>query len=574
MFSFRPTDLASTRFPADESEWPRGSSRRFLFGQALLCRPYHMPPPPRAASNSSNPIVQTQEAEASGGRFLDESILESVYRRRGDGPIDALLELREREGRPIGDAEDLMALAIQLEESSSSALSTESNTEPKRHIALSEADQALVDFYTRYSEVPSWFDEPQIQRGQDVFCAYAPSIGASLFYRSLVPGFSIPKIAQVLLSTGYLAPPATESHVTKRLLDTGAFVAAVASSPHAIAPHSDAWIMALQVRILHAKVRRRLLQRGGRRPTQNGTVHSNGVDANNGDEPNSFRKPGDTSVAPRAWSIVEYGIPINQEDLAATLLGFSYNAMMGSEMILGQPWSVPERLDFLAFWRNIGWLLGIECLSGYETELFSSVDETKSPDATTWPPLDPCGPGWYPDDHDPLAHAYAMFGSILLHLTQPDATSVQIAHHLLRLGRPPSHISDDIPKSEKLRITDQGSSNSNEWFFFFRCYQCRRFAGHDLANALLLPYHPSWYRRLQISVLSTCYLWILRLYSWAASSRSPMRSTIVRFHRTQFHKLVAHWRKPPEAETIDGGPQKTNGSSVCSYAMVLPPRYE
>jgi hypothetical protein len=49
-------------------------------------------------------------------------------------------------------------------------------------------------------------------------------------------------------------------------------------------------------------------------------------------------------------------------------------------------------------------------------------------------PLDPCGPGWIEIDPNPIEYAYAMFASILLHLSKPDGTSVQVAHHLLQLG--------------------------------------------------------------------------------------------------------------------------------------------
>ena len=79
----------------------------------------------------------------------------------------------------------------------------------------------------------------------------------------------------------------------------------------------------LSVRFLHAKVRRRISQRTA--------------------EP---------------WDAEVFGVPINQEDLAATLLAFSINVIHGIEKTLGRPLSDAEQEDYLHLWRLIGWLMG------------------------------------------------------------------------------------------------------------------------------------------------------------------------------------------------------------------------
>lgn len=519
MLSFTPTNLGSTRFNPDETQWPPGSRRRYLFGQVLLFR-----------------------SVTEGGRHLDEDTLESVYRHQGDAVLDTVLELLQEEGRPIGHAEDLLALAATAMASSSTKTS-------------SKADRALALFYQHCCTIPAWVDGAAVQRGQNIFLANTPAIGASLFYRSLVPGFSLPKIAAVLLSTGYLVPPASEPQVQKRLRDTGAFLAAVALASPAqpsnpaddlCQPESPGWNLALHVRVLHAKVRHALLRR-----RQGGT---------------------------RQWKTNEFGVPINQEDLAATLLAFSYNTMLGCEMILGRPWCVQERLDFLHFWRYIGWLLGIHCVNDESTipKTFPNTG-TNEEDEAEWPPLDPCGPGWFPDEPDPLAHSNAMFGSILLHLSKPNATSVQIAHHLLRMGYAPKQNIDHTQGSAE--------SKSKEAWFYFRAYQCRRFVGNELADALLLPYHPIWYKRLQLRILSNCYLWFLRCYTWAALPCSPFRTTIVNFHRRNFVTFLTKWQQPqpphgvsfPATTATDDCKQEStvifSSTTSCPFAMVAPPQY-
>lgn len=83
------------------------------------------------------------------------------------------------------------------------------------------------------------------------------------------------------------------------------------------------------------------------------------------------------------------GVPINQEDMAATLLAFSINALDGVEFVGGMAVPKQDQEDYLALWRYIGWILGV----------YTSHDDDKALPCTTTttplpPSLDPCGPGW------------------------------------------------------------------------------------------------------------------------------------------------------------------------------------
>ena len=46
--------------------------------------------------------------------------------------------------------------------------------------------------------------------------------------------------------------------------------------------------------------------------------------------------------------------------MAATLLAFSYNVLVGIELIGGTPLPQQQQEDYLALWRYIGWLLGVD----------------------------------------------------------------------------------------------------------------------------------------------------------------------------------------------------------------------
>ncbi len=50
-----------------------------------------------------------------------------------------------------------------------------------------DTERLMIQFYDKYyNHVPEWTDWDQIQRGIDVFVTYAPAMGLSLYYLSLV----------------------------------------------------------------------------------------------------------------------------------------------------------------------------------------------------------------------------------------------------------------------------------------------------------------------------------------------------------------------------------------------------
>jgi hypothetical protein len=491
---YSATNIPSLRLPPEHT-WSPYARRRVLFGQPVMWHEYDQ-----------------------GGRHLTPAQL-APYRQQGDEEIDNILDLLHREGNAIRPGQDILVLAEQALEKSHQSEGT-----------LSAAERALIQFYHNYSCLPEWVDVDQLQRGQQVFLAYSPIIGISLYYRSLVPGFSISKIAAVLSSTGYLAPPASRESVQERLIDTGAFLAECFGNPASVTlvPNGAAWKAALHVRALHAKVRRGLLQR----PTS----------------------------SQRAWKTAELGVPINQEDMAATLLAFSANSLVACEMVLGFALSRQEREDYLATWRYIGWLLGVHVY--YPTEAPRKLSK-----AHRLRPLDPCGPGWNPKRADRIEHSTAIFESIVAHIMDPDASSVKIAHHLLRIGRKKMKEGEE----ESMNNVDgvKKKHSSDEFWFYFRCLQCRRFVGNALADALRLPVHPIWWRRWLLWGFSTTYFVLLTLYTAAALPWSPLRETIIRFHQKHTRQFVVDWQDS-HAKRMQA---KLGVTHSCPFAMVAPPQH-
>ncbi|PWN86524.1 hypothetical protein FA10DRAFT_224048, partial [Acaromyces ingoldii] len=172
----------------------------------------------------------------------------------------------------------------------------------------------------------------------------------SMLFAGLAGGFASPRIMTVLQATGYLeeetaerAPlsDAAKERTFKRLLETLQFILDImgtddslsspsaqakptSSGPYHVSRGGLGWAAATRVRFLHARVRQRLMQ---------------GKDAD-------------------AFSAT-CGIPINQEDLMATLGSFCV-APLWSLQRLGIPLSAQEREDFVALWRHVGFYMGIE----------------------------------------------------------------------------------------------------------------------------------------------------------------------------------------------------------------------
>lgn len=176
----------------------------------------------------------------------------------------------------------------------------------------------LSELVDELARPPEWVDWASIKRGQDIFVRYLPAATATLFHLSLVGGFSAERIARVVASTGYMNGSGRD--VLLRIAETAAFLACV-TEHGGLAAHQPGWLAALRVRLLHARVRRRLRRLG--------------------------------------WDSASWDEPINASQMAATQLAFSLNVLSGIEMLTGCTLAEQQAEDYLHLWRYIGYLLGI-----------------------------------------------------------------------------------------------------------------------------------------------------------------------------------------------------------------------
>ena len=540
------------------------------------------------------------------GRHYDAKQLEP-YRLIGDVEMDRILELNSKYKKASGDADagarfadtvdacERLYLAHYSTSTTNSNINNNNNNNDNSNTKnstinqtpLNDRDRAMIEFYRHYHDyTPKWVDWEQLQRGMDVFINYSIVAGQALYYLSLVPGFSIPKILKVLERTRYLTPPSSAEQVAVRLMDTGGFIATAMmtnrSTPasqyttmnanddedrsstssssttttfvpaQSLRPGGSAWKMALQVRALHAKVRRSILQ-------NNSTISSN------------------------EWDVDTYGVPINQEDMAATLLAFSVNVLMGIEFTAGVALSLQEQRDYIALWRYIGFLLGVETVEDdhdhdHRTQFtFSTCSDL--------PPLDPCGvyaggTGLDVDGDDCVVHARATLESMIVHLMQPNEASVKIAKHLLGVNRQRS-----TSGKGKISPADAGDES---FAYIYKCFMCRRHIGDPLADALELPKPGGVFSitRFCAYSLTTLMLIFLRVYTLATMKSSMFRRFVYsqhirmmdgflgawgRMHDERMRKAAVVAMKLKGLSNVQTGDSTTKYVYSCPFALVMPP---
>lgn len=224
--------------------------------------------------------------------------------------------------------------------------------------------QEAAALWRDMSTVPAWVDWPTIARGQRFLQHALPLASTSLFFVSLLGGYSSGAIVKVLVATGYLSHP---RRAFRRLLETFSFVCGVGLD---VTPGSDGWRRCAQVRVIHAAVRRRLPKVAGHR-----------------------------------------GVAVNQEDLCVTLLAFSYLVVYGVER-LGCRVDSDDREAYIHLWRYVGYLLGVDdrynpCLSfsTARTHLESIVVHIVQPDDHSRQLVD-CLLRIYPGSHAPEIFRY------------------------------------------------------------------------------------------------------------------------------------------------------------------------
>ncbi|PVH97390.1 hypothetical protein DM02DRAFT_685133 [Periconia macrospinosa] len=196
--------------------------------------------------------------------------------------------------------------------------------------------EKLQQLWDELTTTPDWVDWDQIARGQDVFYRYGIATITGLTYQSLLGGTSGSRVAEVLSRTGGFSIKIAR----RRLLETTQHVLECTKSLESIKTGGAGFASSLRVRLLHAKVRQRILQL--------------------------------VSMRPSYYSVEEYGVPINDLDCIGTIAVFSATLIWQSLPRQGIFLRQQEILDYLALWRLVALYMGTP------TEYFSTPIRAKA----------------------------------------------------------------------------------------------------------------------------------------------------------------------------------------------------
>jgi hypothetical protein len=173
-------------------------------------------------------------------------------------------------------------------------------------------------FLDETAALPEWAEPDLIARGENFFDLHWPLIVTFLFCGSLPNAYAAHRGAQVLFLTARL-----KTQVERRIFETAQFVLDVMAEG-GIGPAGHGVRTAQKVRLMHASIRQFILH---------------------------------DPIWQEQWD-PEWGVPINQEDLAGTLMTFSIQILDGFKRFR-IPVSAEEAEAYLHVWKVIGHVMGV-----------------------------------------------------------------------------------------------------------------------------------------------------------------------------------------------------------------------
>ncbi len=182
--------------------------------------------------------------------------------------------------------------------------------------AMADAPVDLRHLFEHLDQPPKWLSPQRMEAGAAALLRAGPAAGIVLGMKSLVLGYASPAGNKPLTFSGKL-----EEKTPRRLAETCRFVQAV-SQPGGMRRLGQGFQITVKVRIMHAQVRA-LIGRSG------------------------------------SWRVSDWGEPINQHDMLATVILFSAALVEGLRQ-LGYTITPREADDISHLWRYVGHVMGVE----------------------------------------------------------------------------------------------------------------------------------------------------------------------------------------------------------------------
>lgn len=224
-------------------------------------------------------------------------------RRIGDEPADRIVsELYS--GREVGAVNSMMHDLVKNDK-----------------ISADRLPSSLREFLESEAVLPTWADPRKIRIGEQLFWLHGPAMVLILFCYSLPFTYAARNEAQVLWLTGRLF-----THPGRRITETAQMLINV-MAPNGLRPSGSGIRTAQKVRLMHAGVRHQI--RASKEWKERET---------------EFGDP--------------LGDPLNQEDLAGTLMSFTWIMLDGLRK-LGISVSETQGEAYLHCWKAVGHILGV-----------------------------------------------------------------------------------------------------------------------------------------------------------------------------------------------------------------------
>lgn len=229
--------------------------------------------------------------------FLDQQ------RLVGDGPADAVVDRLVAEFGPE-KARELFTILIH-----------------NIDLPVTQVPSYVKDYFDQQGQPPNPIDFGRVRAGQKVFVDFGPAMSLMLYYKSLPTTYLDWRACETLAITGRLDDTRQWPTVfSRRVGETTQFLLDV-MNPGSLANGREGVQSTLKVRLVHASIR-----------------HFVGASP-------KFKES-------------EWQKPINQEDLAYTLLTFGLTMVQGARQ-MKLPMTDKQASDFYYAWRLVGHYLGI-----------------------------------------------------------------------------------------------------------------------------------------------------------------------------------------------------------------------
>jgi hypothetical protein len=186
-------------------------------------------------------------------------------------------------------------------------------------IVPDDMPKSVRDYLKKTAVLPDWADMELIERGEKFFDLHWPIVVTLLFCASLPSAYAACRGAQVLFLTQRIT-----KHIHRRIFETAQFIMDV-MAPRGLEPDGTGIRAAQKVRLLHTTIRSHIEYM-----------------------PEWKEK----------WN-PEWGVPINQEDLAGTLMTFSVQVLRGMKRFQ-IPVTQEQEEAYMHAWKVVGHIMGVQ----------------------------------------------------------------------------------------------------------------------------------------------------------------------------------------------------------------------